>query len=260
LGNSVFLNEEFVPYPDQWEFLSSIRKMSRHELEERLRDAEVKGQLLGVRLPPESEEDDELPWKTTPSRSCTNASIVGPLPASLELILANQIYVRKDALPPSLRNRLIRLAAFPNPEFYKLQAMRLSTYDKPRIIGCAEDHPKHIGLPRGCLDEVLQTLLDSKIKAVVRGCRQTSRSSSGCHPAGFVSLKHAGPRCQEARNHAGQCFKARKTQRSLVSTLRKAVKAMGGDARIVAEFPDCAPVVLSELSEDEPSRKSRRKP
>jgi PAS domain S-box-containing protein len=45
----------------------------------------------------------------------------------------------------------------------------------------------------------------------------------------------------------------------LISTLRKAVKAMGGDVRIVAEFPDRAPVLLSELSEDEPSRKSRRR-
>ena len=45
----------------------------------------------------------------------------------------------------------------------------------------------------------------------------------------------------------------------LISTLRKTVKAMGGDVRIVAEFPDRAPVVLSELSEDDPPRKSSRK-
>ena len=45
----------------------------------------------------------------------------------------------------------------------------------------------------------------------------------------------------------------------LISTLRKTVKAMGGDVRIVAEFPDRAPVVLSELSEDDPPRKSSGK-
>ncbi len=39
----------------------------------------------------------------------------------------------------------------------------------------------------------------------------------------------------------------------LISTLRKTVKAMGGDVRIVAEFPDRAPVVLSELSEEVPA-------
>jgi hypothetical protein len=45
----------------------------------------------------------------------------------------------------------------------------------------------------------------------------------------------------------------------LLSTLRKTVKAIGGDVRIVAEFPDRAPVVLSELSkEDRPRRTARR--
>ena len=67
---------------------------------------------------------------------------------------------RTDCIP-GLRNRLLRLAAFQNPEFYKAQAMRLSTYDKPRVIACAEDHPHHIGLPRGCLDDVRQALTDA---------------------------------------------------------------------------------------------------
>jgi len=133
-----------------------------------VRHADVKGQIIGVRLAPETEEDEDTPWKRPPSRRPTNASLAGPLPESVELILGNQIYVPKDALPPALRNRLIRLAAFQNPEFYKLQAMRLPTYGKPRIIACAEDHSKHIGLPRGCLDEVRQTLSDLNIKAVVR--------------------------------------------------------------------------------------------
>ena len=99
----------------------------------------------------------------------------GDLPQALELILGNQIYIAKEGLHPGLRNRLLRLAAFQNPEFYKAQAMRLSTYDKPRIIACAEDHPHHIGLPRGCLDEVRQTLDDLGIRPVVRDERCAGR-------------------------------------------------------------------------------------
>lgn len=45
----------------------------------------------------------------------------------------------------------------------------------------------------------------------------------------------------------------------LLSTLRKTVKAMGGDVRILAEFSDRAPVLLSELSGDHPPRKSSRR-
>jgi superfamily II DNA or RNA helicase len=54
--------------------------------------------------------------------------------------------------------------------------MRLSTFDKPRIIACAEDHARHIGLPRGCLDEVCKVLSDVGIDAVVRDERCTGTS------------------------------------------------------------------------------------
>src|SRR5712692_3771901 len=45
----------------------------------------------------------------------------------------------------------------------------------------------------------------------------------------------------------------------LLSTLRKTVQAMGGDVRIVAEFRDRAPVVLSHLSDDAQPKSSRRR-
>lgn len=173
-GNSVFLDERFAPAGDQWEFLSSVGRIGRHEVEQVVRLAEAKGQVIDVRLAPES-DDDAAPWKAPPSRRWLDASVGGTLPKSVELVLGNQIYVPKEGLPPALRNRLIRLAAFQNTEFYKAQAMRLPTYGKPRIIACAEDHPKHIGLPRGCLDDLLQTLLDIGIKSVVRDERNSGQ-------------------------------------------------------------------------------------
>lgn len=45
----------------------------------------------------------------------------------------------------------------------------------------------------------------------------------------------------------------------LISTLRRTVKAMGGDVRIVAEFRNRAPIVLSELSEDDLARKPSKR-
>ena len=166
-SNSVFLDGRFASHPDQWEFLSSIRRISRREVEEIAHVAEAKGRIIGVRLALEDGEDDAVPWMIPPSRRRADPSIVGPLPETLELTLGNQIYIPKEVLPPALRNRLIWLAAFQNPEFYKAQAMRLPTYDKPRIIACAEDYPKNIGLPRGCEDDLLQTLSDLKIKPVI---------------------------------------------------------------------------------------------
>ena len=41
--------------------------------------------------------------------------------------------------------------------------MRFSVWDEPRVIGCAENHPNHIALPRGCLDAALALLRDNSI-------------------------------------------------------------------------------------------------
>jgi superfamily II DNA or RNA helicase len=74
------------------------------------------------------------------------------------------IYVEKNGLPSAMLNRLLRLAAFQNPEFYRAEAMRLSTYDKPRIISCGNEFPDHVAIPRGCLKEVVDLLKEYRIK------------------------------------------------------------------------------------------------
>ena len=167
LGNSVFLDDQMVPYEDQWSFLSSVQPVSRTTVDDLVRDAERRGRVVGVRLP-QMDEDDPEPWTAPPSRLRKEPPIAGDLPDTLELVVGNEIYIAKAGLPPGLRNRLLRQAAFQNPEFYKAQTMRLPTYDKPRIIACAEDYPQHVGLPRGCMEDAQQLLSDLNITPVVR--------------------------------------------------------------------------------------------
>jgi superfamily II DNA or RNA helicase len=162
-NNSVFVDQNLNIYPDQWDFLSSIQKMTLHDLERIVKNVQDEGEITGVSAVVLDEHEDE-PWKLTPSRKHKESPITGPLPDHLDLVISNQIYIEKEGLPAPLRNRIIRLAAFQNPEFYKAQAMRLSTYGKPRIISCCEEYPKHLALPRGCLEELLQVLGDLKIK------------------------------------------------------------------------------------------------
>ncbi len=173
-GNSIFLDEDLVPYPDQWAFLSTIRRIDRSAVENIVCRAEAMDRVIGVRQAL-TDEDETAPWTMPPSRRPKELPVAGPVPASLELVLGNEIYIAKDVLSPGLRNRLVRLAAFQNPEFYKAQAMRLPTYDKPRIVACAEDHPHHVGLPRGCLGDVQRLLSDLKITAVIRDERCSGR-------------------------------------------------------------------------------------
>ncbi len=167
LGNSLFLNDNLRPYEDQWAFLSEVRRISRSEVEECVSKAEAKGRVIGVRLHPSEEEGDGLAWFAPESRR-RERSIAGPLPKELEVVLGSEIFVAKDLLPPALRNRFIRLAAFQNPEFYRAQAMRRPTYDTSRIVGCARDYQQTLGLPRGCLEDLRQLLSDLKISCVLR--------------------------------------------------------------------------------------------
>lgn len=175
LGNSIFLDDDFEPHSDQWALLSSIRRISRAAVETLVSDAEGKGRIVGVRLFP-TEEDSALPWLAPPSRHRKEPACDGPLPKKLELILSNQIFISKDQLTPSLQNRLIRIAAFQNPEFYKAQAMRLPTYGTPRIVACAEDFSQHLGLPRGCLEDVQSLLSELNVKISLRDERHSGRA------------------------------------------------------------------------------------
>src|SRR5438105_13775092 len=64
-GNTVFLDEQFTPHPDQWMFLASMRRIDVQQAEELVRAAESKGRVVGVRLAAVDEEDDS-PWNAPP--------------------------------------------------------------------------------------------------------------------------------------------------------------------------------------------------
>jgi superfamily II DNA or RNA helicase len=169
-GHSVFVDEEFRPYADQWAFLASVPRLPRSTLDTLVTEASAAGQIVGVRLPL-TDEDGE-PWAAPPSRRIAVPPITGDLPSSLDLVMGNQIYIERSPLPPALVTRLLRLAAFQNPEFYAAQAMRLPTFGKPRIISCAELFARHLALPRGCLDEVMALLAELGIAVRLRNERQ----------------------------------------------------------------------------------------
>ncbi len=168
-GNSEFIDESCSLYPDQWAFLSAIAPIPRAKVEHLVEEASASGKIIGVRIP--LVDEDEEPWLAPPSRRQTPPAIPEPLLGAITVVQADQIYLPRHALPPSLIARLIRLAAFQNPEFYAAQAMRRSTHDKPRIISCAELTSHHVALPRGCFDAVLDLLASFGITVTIEDCR-----------------------------------------------------------------------------------------
>ncbi len=171
-GNSIFLDEQLTPHPDQWAFLSAMPRLDPVVVEALVDRARRRGRIIAVRLAP-TDDSHATPWKAPAARETGKLPRPAALPPRLDMTLADQIYIARDGLPPSLRNSLLRLAAFQNPEFYHAQALRLPTFNKPRIIGCAEEYPEHLALPRGCLEDVLTLFADLGIQADVHDERNS---------------------------------------------------------------------------------------
>ena len=159
LGNSVFLDPQLRPYPDdqQWSYLASLPRIDLATVDQIAREATDRGSVVGVQIAT-TEEEGAAPWAQPPSRKRSPLVVTEPLPKLVRAVLAQKLFVEKAGLPSPLINQIKRLAAFQNPEFYKKQSMRLSTAMTPRIIACAEDLPQFVALPRGCQDE-LEALL-----------------------------------------------------------------------------------------------------
>ena len=184
-GNSLFLDEGFEPWPDQWAFLSSLRRLSLAEASEITDEAGRQGRVVGLRLP--IDDEDEEPWTAPPSRRLPLPRIAAPLPDRVDAILGDRIYIPRAGLPPALVNRLIRLAAFQNPAFYSAQAMRRSTFGIPRIVACAELLSHHIALPRGCREAMERLLGDLGITVRLRDERNAG------HPVETAFLGDLSP-------------------------------------------------------------------
>jgi superfamily II DNA or RNA helicase len=175
LGRSVFVDANLQPLADQWAFLQSIQPLASGIIES------VLAKLVGERHPLDiayaevEDENSDTPWIKVAK---PDIKLLGSMPKAIVATLAAQLFIEKAGLPQALMNRLIRLAAFQNPDFYKAQAMRMSAWDKPRIIGRAENHPKHLALPRGCLPDVQAMLEANNIALRLNDLRSIGRPLS----------------------------------------------------------------------------------
>jgi hypothetical protein len=175
-GYSVFLDDSLDLIHDQWRYLVGVPRMEPLTVERIVRGAEKTGNVVGVRMSLVDEESLEDPWLLLLSRRRPEKPTSGPLPATVRIVRANLLFIEKTGLPKPMLDRLTRLAAFQNPEFCKAQAMRLPTFDKPRVICCAEEFPQFIALPRGLLDEVLLPLGQNRITADLQGERYQGKA------------------------------------------------------------------------------------
>ncbi|MBP0986667.1 MAG: NAD(P)H-dependent oxidoreductase [Oscillospiraceae bacterium] len=167
-GNSVFVDEYFMSYHDQWAFLSGVQKMCEADVDTAIEVLCHQSEL--GELYQENPEKTAEPWKLIPQDETYS------LPDTLRIVLANMLYIPKSDLPQNVLNKTKRLACFKNPDFYKAQAMRMPTYGKPRIINLSSEDEKYLMLPRGCQESLTIFLSEHGCKVTVDDQRVSGKT------------------------------------------------------------------------------------
>ncbi|MBT3179086.1 MAG: DEAD/DEAH box helicase family protein [Desulfobacula sp.] len=198
--NSVFIDENFKPYSDQWQFLSSIPKLNEKNMMSLITEL-TRGNDLGTL---KNEVSETKPW--------VKQSIVlkkHDFPETVKIVTSDMLYVEKKGLSQKALNTLKRFAAFKNPEFYKAQAMRRSTYGKDRVISCSDNYENYLALPRGCEDDIKSLLkrknvtlihedesnpgkmINIEFRGVLRDEQQSALDALSAHDNGVLSAATA---------------------------------------------------------------------
>lgn len=151
--NSVFVDNDFLVYKDQWAFLYNLKKIQESTIDQllHLHYQEELGKL--------SISSESKPWVTPLPQNITQEDFH----AKVEIIKADKLYIPLKAVSAKVLNHLKRIAAFKNPEFYSKQALRLSTYAIPRIISCFDITNEYLAMPRGCEDATRSFLNDNAV-------------------------------------------------------------------------------------------------
>lgn len=149
IGNTLFVDEDFRPIKDQWGLLAKARVVSANDVTSIL----SKNILKDLTFSP---EDFDLKVTENALDSITKRLKYEEFTGSVDIRLGEQVFINFEGIPDFLIGAFRRTATFANPEFYKRQRMRFSTWDTPRFICCSENLGNEMSLPRGKFEECVE--------------------------------------------------------------------------------------------------------
>jgi superfamily II DNA or RNA helicase len=187
-GNSVFVDTDFQAYPDPWLVLKNTVKVTAAELDTLLAEHSDYRKPFGILT--ETAGEDQA-WKMPDPEP----DFIGSLPDKITITRDNVLLVPRAHLPAAAVNRLKRIAAFKNPEFFKKLRMNLSTYGLPRVLSYADVMPEYVALPRGCEDAVTEFFKDGGVEV------QFSDRTNRGQPIDVSFKGELRPEQQEAVRH-----------------------------------------------------------
>lgn len=167
-GNSVFVDEQFEPFPDQWLYLSQVQLIPRSTVQNLI---ETTGDnphgLATVTVANKTKRYAQTPRKRLPLTS-------RDFPSSLPVTQADMLYIPEKSLSPAAQMEVRRLATFANPEFFRAQSMHQSVFGKPRFIDLSELRDGYVAIPRGCKVQLERLLQEAGVSAHYSDKRKSS--------------------------------------------------------------------------------------
>lgn len=145
-GTTVFVDPgAWEPHPDQFAHISRTERLAPAEVEA------LVDKLGPVKAGPSATAPELGP---RPRRKA-----LGKAPATVPARLSAMLAISTAGLPPQLLAALKHAASFHNPEFYRKQNQRFSTWNTPRLVcGFDATDPDWLKLPRGLADEAAQLI------------------------------------------------------------------------------------------------------
>jgi hypothetical protein len=148
LENNVFVDDNLKMIDEQWSYLSSIKALSYDDIDIILSRALPKNSTNSI-----AEFDDlDIQFAEKTLNSISKKLQTEVFEESVSIRVKDQIYINMEGLPNSLVSGFKRTATFANPEFFRMQRMRFSTWKTPRYVFCGDFKGNELILPRGCLD------------------------------------------------------------------------------------------------------------
>jgi hypothetical protein len=170
-GNTVFVDDRMAPYPNQWEYLSSRRRLSPDDA----------SRILDTTIGQKGPCGFDFPWEEDISFAERAADIsVREIPPDcyagrIQMELSGQLAINIQGLPSRLISAFKRTATFANPKYFELQRLRFSTWKTPRYIVCGELVANRLILPRGTLEACLKLCREAGAKVDIADQRGTPK-------------------------------------------------------------------------------------
>lgn len=173
-GHSVFVNDDFRPFDDQWKYLSSVQKLQEKDLNRAVKELLAITGDFHVRR----NEDDENKQVSSINKVAFNVEskkevIKEDFTEPVQITLSNQIYIKKKGISEHALGIMRRTAVFLNPEYFKKLRMHLPLYNIPRYIDCSKETDSELILPRGNFAEITEMLKKAEVEYTISYDRET---------------------------------------------------------------------------------------